>query len=96
MRGTGDQFGKGRFPGAGWSPENDRANFVGLDRFTKRRPLADDFLLSNEFIERPRTHPVGQWPMTFVRFFALRVYLFVEQVHTDKILGEPERDNDKM
>jgi len=55
-RGGGDDRGQGALPTAGRTPEDRRDGRVLLDGPPQHRPLPDDVLLPDEFLQRPRPH----------------------------------------
>ena len=58
--------------GAGRPPEDERADIVALDLRAQRLARTDQVLLADEFIERPRTHAVGQRASAVAGVFAAR------------------------
>ena len=57
---AGDDLRQRGFAGAGRSPEDERTDVVALDLRAQRLAGADQVLLSDEFVERARTHAVGE------------------------------------
>ena len=55
-----EQPGEARLPGAGWSPQQQRREMAPGDAPAQRSALADEVLLSDELVERPRPHPRGE------------------------------------
>src|ERR1051326_6451389 len=76
----GDDLRQRRFTRARRTPEDDGAGIVTLDLQPQRLARADDMLLADELVERPRTHAVGQRPRAAV----LLVRHGLEQAHTLK------------
>jgi hypothetical protein len=57
----GEQSCEARLAGARWPPQEDGREVTPFDRAAERAPFADQVLLAHELVERPRTHPGGQW-----------------------------------
>ena len=60
-RGVRDDPRQRRLAGAGRTPEDDGLQEVAFDRFAQRLAGRQQLLLADEFVERPRPHPLGQW-----------------------------------
>src|SRR5437667_11608468 len=57
----GDDLGKSRLARSRRSPQDQRRNFVAFDLPAQRFTRREDLFLSGEFLQRPRTHAIGQW-----------------------------------
>ena len=58
--GVGEEPGEGRLAGARRAPQQDRAEVAARRRRAQRPALADEVLLADELLERPRSHPRGE------------------------------------
>ena len=58
---VGDDLRQRRLSSPGWSPEDERAGIVAVDLHAQRLDRSDQMLLPDKFIERSRTHAIGQW-----------------------------------
>ena len=61
-RALGDDSRESGFAAAGRSPEKHRADIVALDLRAQRFARTEQLLLADEFVERLRTHAVGERP----------------------------------
>ena len=66
MRQAGDDSCERGLTNAGRTPKNDRTQLIALDLHPQRFPGSQDMLLSDEFFERFRTHPLSQWALAVV------------------------------
>ena len=57
---VGDDLGEGGFAHAGRAPEDERGGVVVLDLQPQRLPCAEQVRLTEELVERARTHALGQ------------------------------------
>ena len=57
---AGDDLGERGLAGPGRAPEDHRGGIVALDLHAQRLAGPDEMLLADEFIERARTHAVGE------------------------------------
>ena len=55
-----DEARQRRLAGAGRAPQDDRLQAIFVDGAAQRPARADERLLADEFVERPRTHAFGQ------------------------------------
>jgi hypothetical protein len=60
LRRVGDDSRERRLAGARRPPEDDRLEQVALDRLAQRPAGCQQLFLADEFVEGPRTHPLGQ------------------------------------
>ena len=60
LGGLGDDLGQGGLAHAGRTPEDHGAGVVALDLHAERFAEADEVLLSEQFLQTPRAHPLGQ------------------------------------
>ena len=69
------------FAAAWWSPEEHRAEIVVFDLHAERLAGAEEFFLADEFVERARTHALGERLMRErnIRLFGSRQ--LVEEAH---------------
>ena len=58
--GSGKNISEGRLAGTGGTMKNNRAKPVGGEQSAEQFSFAEKMLLSNEFIQRLRTHPHGK------------------------------------
>ncbi len=56
----GDDAGQRRFAGARWPPQNEGADPVLLDRRAERGVLTENLFLTQDFVEIPGAHPLGE------------------------------------
>ena len=70
---AGDDHGERCFAGAGRPVENNAAQFVRLDRAVQKFSLADDVLLSDNFLKRSRAEACGEGSFLF---FILLIHVF--------------------
>src|SRR6266536_314912 len=61
-----------RLAGAGRPPENQRSKVIAFNLRPQRLARSNQVLLSDEFIERARTHAVGQRPRLVGLTFSAR------------------------
>src|SRR5205807_10218593 len=59
-RETGDESRERGFAAAGRSPEEHRADVVAFDLHAQRLAGTEEFFLADEFVERARTHALGE------------------------------------
>ena len=60
LGGQRDDVRERRLAGAGRAVEDQRHRLVGLDQPAQRRPRAEQVLLADDLVERPRPHPDGE------------------------------------
>src|SRR6266478_3475396 len=60
------------FSGARRSPEDERAGIVALDLGAQGLARGDQVFLADKFIQRARTHTVGQWTSCITGFVCRR------------------------
>ncbi len=58
---VGDDLRQRSLAGAGRSPENEGSDVVALNLRPQRLARTDQVLLADKFIQRARTHAVGEW-----------------------------------
>ena len=84
FRALGDDARERRLAAAGRAPEQHRAEIVALDLGAQRLAGAEQFFLADEFVERLRTHAVGQRTPRQRFFFRLDC---VKQAHAMLVLA---------
>ena len=57
---VGEESREARLAGARRAPQQDRGEMAAVDTLLERSPLADEMLLADELVERPRPHPRGE------------------------------------
>ena len=62
FRAAGDDARQGRLPASRRAPEEHRAQIVAFDLDAERFPRTKEVFLAHEFVERLRTHAVGERP----------------------------------
>ena len=77
MCGVGDHTSGGGFASAGRSPQNQGAEAVRLDRLAQKRAGANHMLLTNQLVQRLRSHARGQ-RSTAIEFVSL---VGLKQIH---------------
>ncbi len=71
LRAPRDDARERRLAAAGRAPEEHRAHVVALDLRAQRLARPEQLFLADEFVERLRTHPVGERPACERLFFGL-------------------------
>ena len=84
-------FGQRRLADARRAPEDERAGVIALDLYPQRFAGREDVLLPDEFVERARTHAVGQRPR-LVHGIVVRDLL--EEVH--KVIPQRNGGTEKL
>ena len=87
-----DDLGQRGFADAGRSPEDERAGIVALDLHAQRLAGRENVLLPDEFVERARTHAIGQ--RTGLVHYFVRRRVVREKAHSPQILKGPFHHGD--
>jgi len=66
--------------GARRAPEDDRVEYVPLDRFAQRHPRRENVLLPDDLVERPGANPIGEGSALGGRTFRSARFVVKERI----------------